>query len=49
MTRFLNRWIELKERDGTKDRLFDYWIRGLAEEKRSPRWSVIRDVLGWVE
>ncbi len=49
MTRFLNRWIELKERDGTKDRLFDYWIRGLTEEKRSRRWSVIRDVLGWVE
>jgi len=49
MTRFLNRWIDLKERDGTTDRLFDYWIRGRAEEKRTPRWSVIRDVLGWVE
>jgi Na+/H+-dicarboxylate symporter len=49
MTRFLNRWIDLKERDGTRDRLFDYWIRGRIQEKRTPRWSVIRDLLGWVE
>ena len=49
MTRFLNGWIDLKERDGTGDRLFDYWIRGRTQEKRTPRWSVIRDVLGWVE
>jgi ABC-type amino acid transport substrate-binding protein len=49
MTRFLNRWIDLKERDGTRDRLFDYWIRGRTPQKRTPRWSVIRDVLGWVE
>jgi ABC-type amino acid transport substrate-binding protein len=49
MTRFLNRWIDLKERDGTRDRLFDYWIRGRIQEKRTQRWSVIRDLLGWVE
>jgi ABC-type amino acid transport substrate-binding protein len=49
MTRFLNSWIDLKERDGTRDRLFDYWIHGRTQEKRTPRWSVIRDVLGWVE
>ncbi len=49
MTRFLNRWIDLKERDGTSDRLFDHWIRGSTEETRTPRWSVIRDVLGWVD
>ena len=49
MTRFLNSWIDLKERDGTRDRLFDYWIRGRTQEKRTLRWSVIRDVLGWVK
>jgi Na+/H+-dicarboxylate symporter len=49
MARFMNGWIELKERDGTRRRLFDYWIRGRAEEQRKPRWSVIRNVLGWVE
>jgi len=49
MTRFLNRWIDLKERDGTRERLFDHWIRGGTQEDRTPRWSVIRDVLGWVD
>jgi hypothetical protein len=29
------------------ERLFDYWYRGKAEEKRVVRWSVLRNVLGW--
>ena len=49
MLDFLDSWIELKRRDRTLDRLFDYWMRGRDEERRQPRWSVIRDVLHWVE
>lgn len=49
MLRFLDRWIELKQRDRTVERLFDYWIRGRAQQTRRPRWSVIRDVLHWVD
>ncbi len=49
MAVFLSGWIELKRRDGTLERLFDYWMRGLNERQRQPRWSVIRDVLHWVE
>jgi Na+/H+-dicarboxylate symporter len=49
MIAFLNGWIELKRRDGTLERLFDYWMRGVDQERRAPRWSVIRDVLHWVE
>jgi Na+/H+-dicarboxylate symporter len=44
---YLNLWIQLKQRDRTLDRLFDYWYRGKAEQKRQARWSVLRDVLGW--
>jgi ABC-type amino acid transport substrate-binding protein len=46
---FVNTWIELKRRDGTIDALYGHWILGRQAEKRQPRWSVIRDVLGWVE
>ena len=46
---FLTTWIELKKSDGTIDRLYDYWILGQDAEPRTPRWSIIRDVLHWVE
>ena len=46
---FLTSWIELKKKDGTTDRLFAHWILGDATKSREPRWSVIRDVLGWVD
>ena len=46
---FLSAWIDLKHNDLTIERLFDHWIRGRAEGIEEPRWSVIRNVLGWVE
>jgi hypothetical protein len=46
---FVNSWIDLKRRDRTLDRLYDHWILGESAEREKPRWSVIRDVLGWVE
>ncbi|MGH8526898.1 MAG: substrate-binding periplasmic protein, partial [Gammaproteobacteria bacterium] len=46
---FVNTWIELKRRDGTIDALYGHWILGKQAGKRQPRWSVIRNVLGWVE
>jgi len=46
---YLDAWIEMRRRDGTIDRLFEHWILGRGTERSTPRWSVIRDVLGWVE
>jgi Na+/H+-dicarboxylate symporter/ABC-type amino acid transport substrate-binding protein len=46
---FFDHWIELVSRDGTIDRLYDHWILGKQEQAKEPRWSIIRDVLGWVE
>lgn len=42
-------WIELKRSDGTIDRLYRHWIEGKALDSQEPRWSVIRDVLHWVQ
>lgn len=45
----MNSWIELKKSDGTVQQLYDYWVLGREAEQLGPRWSVIRDVLGWVD
>ena len=49
MAAFLSNWVELQRKDGTIEALHDHWILGDATKNRGPRWSVIRDVLGWVE
>jgi len=46
---YVDAWVELRKLDGTVERLFDYWIHGQDAGRRGPRWSVLRDVLGWVE
>ena len=46
---FVNTWIELKRRDGTIDALYGHRILGKQATKREPRWSVIRNVLRWVD
>ncbi len=44
---FLSTWIELKRAGGTLDRLRERWILGREAVPLRPRWSVLRDVLGW--
>ncbi|MEO5567874.1 MAG: hypothetical protein ABIR92_05250, partial [Gemmatimonadaceae bacterium] len=46
---FLDTWIELKKKDGTLQQLYDYWVLGRNAVAPQPRWSVIRNVLHWVE
>jgi Na+/H+-dicarboxylate symporter len=46
---FVNTWLDLKRRDRTVDDLFRYWILGRDREAPRPRWSIMRDVLHWVE
>jgi ABC-type amino acid transport substrate-binding protein len=46
---FMNHWIELKRGSGDLDRIYNHWILGKGSERRGPRWSIIRDVLGWVD
>jgi ABC-type amino acid transport substrate-binding protein len=48
MRDFLEHWIELRKKDGTAAEYYDHWILGQPQQERQPRWSVIRDVLGWV-
>ncbi len=46
----VNTWIRLKKSDGTINDLYNHWILGKhTERKKKKRWSVIRDLLGWVD
>lgn len=46
---FVERWVGLANDDGTTDELYDYWILGRGATSKPPRWSVIRNVLHWVD
>jgi ABC-type amino acid transport substrate-binding protein len=46
---FMNTWIALKRKDGTLDAAYRHWILGQDAAPRQPRWSILRDVLHWVE
>jgi ABC-type amino acid transport substrate-binding protein len=46
---FMNTWVELKQRDKSFDAAYDYWILGKSPAKTKRRWSVVRDVLNWVD
>jgi ABC-type amino acid transport substrate-binding protein len=46
---FVNTWIALKRKDGTLDAAYKHWILGQDATPRQPRWSILRNVLHWVE
>lgn len=46
---FLDNWVMLRKNDGSFDEMFDYWILGKGTVAEEPRWSIVRDVLHWVE
>jgi Na+/H+-dicarboxylate symporter/ABC-type amino acid transport substrate-binding protein len=48
-SRFVSMWVEMNIKNGTVDNLFKHWIGGGGAEPKEPRWSVIRDVLHWVD
>src|SRR5918993_1236663 len=46
---FMASWIDLKRKDGTLDGLYAYWVLGRDPAPRAPRWSIVRNVLHWVD
>jgi ABC-type amino acid transport substrate-binding protein len=46
--RFLGIWIDLQRKHGTIQALYDHWILGREARSRQPHWSVMRNVLHWV-
>lgn len=46
---FLNSWLALKEQSGFKHTMTQYWLEGESIRKEPRRWSLIRNVLHWVD
>ncbi len=49
LVKVVNAWLQLKQQDGTIQSLYNYWIQGQTGTVDPPRWSIIRNVLGWVK
>jgi Na+/H+-dicarboxylate symporter/ABC-type amino acid transport substrate-binding protein len=41
-------WIDVKRAQGAFENARAYWVRGEGLRPTRPRWSIARDVLGWV-
>jgi len=46
---FLSGWLDIKKKEGDFQIYYNHWILGESSEAKQPRWSVIRNVLGWVD
>ena len=49
LLRNMNAWLMIEKQSGGIADLYDYWIQGKTEQVEPPRWSVIRDLLHWVD
>lgn len=47
LARVINEWILFADNVGLIDRSFDYWVTGKGAQIDEPRWSIMRNVLGW--
>ena len=44
----LNYWLRMEKDYGMLEKKYDYWVLGKIPERIEPRWSVVRNVLHWV-
>ena len=49
MLLLLDAWLLNAKSDGTMDELYGYWMLGEVKRTQPPRWSIARDVLGWID
>lgn len=47
--RFVSQWMDLKRKARAYQERYDHWILGTGAEVKEPRWSVVRNVFGWVD
>lgn len=45
----IDEWIVFASNAGVVERAYTYWILGGGARPPRPRWSVARDVLGWID
>jgi len=47
LAEFIDRWLVLQRSSGAIQQAYNYWVMGQGTEQRRPRWSILRNVLGW--
>jgi len=45
---YLNQWLRLQKTSGAAKEQFSYWVLGKTPLRKTPRWSIIRNILHWV-
>ncbi len=48
-TWYVNTWLETAVKSGLTKTAYDYWILGKKEKEKGGRWSIAKDVLGWIK
>jgi Na+/H+-dicarboxylate symporter len=43
----VDEWVIFATSEGAVKRAYDYWVLGQGAEDTGPRWSILRNVLGW--
>ena len=46
-SRYVDAWLEVSEKSAFIEQLKRYWILGQGDARKPPRWSIMRNVLGW--
>jgi ABC-type amino acid transport substrate-binding protein len=44
---FVDDWLVIQQASGTVQRAHDYWVLGRGAQEKRPRWSILRNVLGF--
>ncbi len=47
LARVVDEWIAFARSSGQVRQAYDYWVLGQGAKDSHPRWSILRDVLGW--
>lgn len=46
---FINNWMDLKRQYGFTESQNNLWIKGRISVPKEPRWSILRNVLHWID
>jgi Na+/H+-dicarboxylate symporter/ABC-type amino acid transport substrate-binding protein len=49
LQRYVDAYLQLKVRDRTIEGLFAHWFEGRTPSRKRSRWSIVRNVLGWID
>ena len=49
MDELMDHWVMLETHDGAIQGVYNHWILGRGSRLEKPRWSILRDVLHWVD